>query len=84
MGIRTTSPGAYRRVKGVSVRSTRRWTHSHRKAAPALRTRAPGSRPASRRTWNPLQIPSTSPPAAANRRTARSTGLVAATAPGRR
>ena len=31
-----------------------------------FRSIAPGSRPASSRTWNPLQMPSTGPPAAAN------------------
>jgi hypothetical protein len=51
---------------------------------PALRRIAPGRRALSSNTWNPLQMPSTSPPASACRRTAAITGDSAATAPARR
>ena len=45
---------------------------------------APGSRPASHRTWKPLQIPSTGPPSRANAVTASMTGEKRAIAPTRR
>ena len=45
---------------------------------------APGSRPASQRTWNPLQMPSTSPPSRANSSTSVITGANRAIAPARR
>ncbi len=44
----------------------------------------PGSRPASHRTWNPLQTPSTSPPSRAKRSTSSMTGEKRAIAPTRR
>ena len=44
----------------------------------------PGSSPASQSTWKPLQIPSTSPPSSAKRRTASITGAKRAIAPQRR
>ena len=39
-----------------------------------MRSSAPGTSPASARTWNPLQIPSTSPPSSAKAATERITG----------
>ena len=45
---------------------------------------APGSSPASVRTWKPLQMPMTGPPDAANSATACITGEKRAMAPGRR
>ena len=44
----------------------------------------PGRRPASQRIWNPLQIPTTGPPARANSATASITGEKRAMAPVRR
>ena len=45
---------------------------------------APGSSPASHRTWKPLQMPSTGPPARAKRSTSSITGAKRAIAPTRR
>ena len=59
------------RLNGVSVCSTRTWTCSQRYFSPRLRSIAPGSSPASSRTWKPLQMPSTGPPRSANARIAR-------------
>ena len=50
----------------------------------AFGSRAPGSRPASHSTWNPLQMPSTSPPSRANSTTSAITGEKRAIAPARR
>ena len=50
----------------------------------SLRTIAPGSRPASSSTWNPLQMPSTGPPRSANALTAAMIGEKRAMAPVRR
>ena len=62
------APGPLRRraVNGVSVCSTRTPTNSQWNFRSRLRSIAPGSRPHSSRIWNPLQMPSTGPPAAAN------------------
>ena len=53
-------------------------------AAIRLRSIAPGSRPASSRTWKPLQMPSTGPPRSANASTAAMIGEKRAIAPVRR
>jgi hypothetical protein len=45
---------------------------------------APGRRPASVRTWKPLQMPTTGPPPSAKAVTAAMTGEKRAMAPGRR
>jgi hypothetical protein len=52
--------------------------------SPRFRSSAPGTRPASASTWNPLQIPSTGPPPAANSATERMTGENRAMTPARR
>ena len=68
----------------MSVRSTTTSTGLETKVSPAFRSSAPGSRWASQRIWNPLQIPSTGPPSAAWRWTACMIGLNRAMAPARR
>ena len=50
----------------------------------ALRSRAPGSRPASQSTWKPLQMPATATPRSAAFFTSAITGDWAAIAPQRR
>ena len=50
----------------------------------SLGSSAPGSSPASHSTWNPLQMPSTGPPASANSCTDSITGEKRAIAPQRR
>jgi hypothetical protein len=77
-------PGRVPELKGVAVRSTRMPTGRLTKRSRSLRSSAPGSRRASHSTWNPLQIPSTGPPSAAKRATARMMGARCATAPQRR
>ena len=52
-------------VNGVSVCSTLTNTCSHWNLTLRLRSIAPGRSPASSSTWNPLQMPSTGPPASA-------------------
>ncbi len=83
-GMTIVCPGSHRIVNGVSERSTRRGTSRQTKRSDSLRRSAPGSRPASQRTWNPLQIPSTSPPPSANAHTAAVAGEKRAIAPQRR
>ena len=56
----------------------------HRKRRPRFFCSAPGRSPASVRTWKPLQIPTTGPPARAKAATASITGEKRAIAPGRR
>ena len=84
MGMVSTVPTATPPVAMVSSRSTRTWTACERNFTVLLRSMAPGRRPASCRTWKPLQMPSTGPPFAANSVTARMMGLKRATAPVRR
>ena len=57
-------------IYGERLVSTRQSTVSQRKVRPAFFWSAPGSKPASVSTWKPLQMPTTGPPAAANRATA--------------
>jgi hypothetical protein len=71
-------------VSTLSVVSTRRRDASQRNFSPAFFCSAPGSSPASVRTWKPLQIPTTGPPAAAKAVTASITGEKRAMAPVRR
>jgi len=52
-------------VNGVAELSTTSGTSRHVNDSDAFGRSAPGSSPASVRIWNPLQIPSTSPPSAA-------------------
>ena len=66
----------------VAVTSTRAgW---QRKRSRPFFCSAPGNRPASVRTWKPLQMPTTGPPARAKDRTASMMGEKRASAPGRR
>ena len=80
---RASRPGSAR-VNGVSCRSTDRRTQRCSNRRLALRSSAPGTRPASASTWKPLQMPSSRPPRAAWSRTAPITGLKRASAPARR
>ncbi len=59
-------------------------TVSQTNFSPAFFCSAPGSSPASVRTWKPLQIPTTGPPAYACAATASITGENRAMAPVRR
>ncbi|GBC86832.1 hypothetical protein HRbin12_00831 [bacterium HR12] len=84
MGISSTSPGASPSVRGEREVSTRTCTTRQMNRSERLRIKAPGSSPASQRIWNPLQIPTTGPPAAANRTTSSMIGAKRAIAPHRR
>ena len=68
----------------VLVRSTRRLVHWHRNSSWRLARSAPGRRPDSHSTWNPLQMPITVPPESAKACTESITGEKRAMAPGRR
>ena len=59
-------PRAHARVNGVSGFSTTTSTWRQTKRSESFGSSAPGSRPASQRTWKPLQMPSTGPPSRAN------------------
>ena len=83
-GIDRRSPGAHARVNAVSALSTSTVTWRKRKRRCVLGSRAPGSSPASHRTWKPLQIPSTGPPSRAKAMTSSITGAKRAMAPARR
>ena len=83
-GTERTSPASQAPVTTVSVLATSTSTCRQTKRSPAFGSSAPGSMPASQRTWKPLQIPSTGPPAAANSRTASIAGAKRAIAPARR
>ena len=84
IGTRNVVPTGTSDVSTELDDSTRRVVVAHTNLRPAFFCRAPGSRPASVRTWNPLQMPTTGPPAAANACTAPITGENRAMAPGRR
>ncbi len=71
-------------MKAVSGCSTRRSTGRETNDSRLFRISAPGSSPASHRIWNPLQMPSTGPPAWAKACTAGMIGLNRAMAPERR
>ncbi len=71
-------------VNGVSSLAAAIDTSRPRNRRLRLRRSAPGTSPASARTWNPLQMPSTSPPPWAKSVTARMTGLKRAMTPARR
>ena len=68
----------------VSDDSTRRWIGAQTNLSEALRSSAPGSKPASHAIWNPLQNPTTGPPLSACLTTSRMIGLKRAIAPARR
>ena len=84
MGMTSVSPGRQSRVNGVAVDSTVTSTSAQMNSTCRLARSTPGSSPASHRIWNPLQIPSTGPPSAANDRIASMTGATRASAPQRR
>ena len=71
------------RVNGVSSRWAAIATSRPTNRSDRLRSSAPGTRPASARTWKPLQMPRTRPPSAANAATLRMTGLNRAMTPAR-
>ena len=73
-----------RAVNGVSASTTSSSTWRKTNFSEVLGSSAPGSSPASHRTWKPLQIPSTSPPSRANSATSSITGANRAIAPARR
>ena len=62
-----TVPGTTWSANGDALRSTRTLTQRQTKRRPAFWSIAPGRRPASSKTWNPLQIPQTNPPSCAKR-----------------
>jgi hypothetical protein len=78
------APGGQAEVQALAVDSTVTSTSRQTKRRPALRSRAPGRRPASHRTWKPLQMPRTGPPSLAKPATAPITGENRAIAPQRR
>jgi hypothetical protein len=71
-------------VSGVSAPSIERVTSRQRNLSDAFRMRTPGRSPASQRIWNPLQMPTTGPPAFAKAATSSITGEKRASAPQRR
>ena len=81
---RTATRRSARWVSTERVLTTSSSTVSHTKLSPAFFCSAPGSSPASVSTWNPLQMPTTGPPAAACSATASITGENRAMAPVRR
>ena len=70
------APARRRSGTGSAPRPARRErrTSGRRTAARGSARRTPGRSPASQRIWKPLQMPSTGPPSAANRATARHHG----------
>ncbi len=66
MGTRKRWPFAASEVKGELVVSTRSGTCLQTNFKPAIAQQRAGKQPASTRIWNPLQMPSTRPPSAAN------------------
>ena len=84
MGTCSSVPTATPRVSTERAEATRTPAVVHKKRSPRFFCSAPGRRPASVRTWKPLQMPTTGPPAAANAATAPMTGEKRARAPGRR
>ena len=84
MGMARTWLGLKRLVNLVLAFSARRRVISQMNLRLRLRSRAPGSRPASVRIWKPLQMPMTRPPLEANSFTAFITGENRAMAPQRR
>ncbi len=83
-GIERVSPPSQARLNGVEAFTTSSSTWRKTNRRPALGSSAPGSSPASHRTWKPLQMPSTGPPSSANALTDSITGEKRAIAPTRR
>ena len=71
-------------MKRESVDSATSSTWRQMNRSPSFGSSAPGSSPASQRTWKPLQMPSTGPPSSAKRATASIAGEKRAIAPARR
>src|SRR5580704_17383747 len=71
-------------VNGPTARTTSSSTCRKTNFKETFGRSAPGSKPASHSTWNPLQMPSTSPPSRANSSTSAITGANRAIAPARR
>ena len=84
IGIESRSPAPIAEPNGPAKSSATSSTCRQMKRSPSLGSRAPGSSPASQRTWKPLQMPSTGPPSAAKRATASIAGEKRAIAPARR
>ena len=78
------SPTAHAPVQAVDALTTSTDTWRQVNFKDVFGSSAPGSRPASHSTWNPLQMPSTSPPRAAKRSISPITGAKRAIAPTRR
>ena len=83
-GIDSDAPSSHARVQIVSRFSTSMSTWRQMKRSDRLSSSAPGRRPASHRTWKPLQMPSTGPPPRAKSATDSITGEKRAIAPARR
>ena len=83
-GTESRSPGSQPRVNGGVGVLDHESTWRQTKRNPSFGSSAPGSRPASQRTWKPLQIPSTGPPAPGELATAPIAGEKRAIAPARR
>ena len=79
----TRMPRRIKRVNGVDAFSTDRDVQPHMKRSVSLRSRAPGSSPASTSIWNPLHTPSTGLPSSAIALMPPIAGLCAAIAPAR-
>ncbi len=82
--MESVSPTVSDRANAASFDTTSRSTWRNRNRRLSLFSSAPGRSRASHSTWNPLQMPSTGPPAAANSATASITGEKRAMAPARR
>ena len=80
-GLRRAWPGS-RAARRLALSTSSTWWQ--RKRSSTLRSSAPGSSPASQRTWKPLQMPSTGAPPAAASATASIAGQKRAIAPARR
>ena len=68
MGITSSSPTGRPEVRTEAVEVTTTRAGWHRKRRRPFFWSAPGSSPASVRTWKPLQMPTTGPPGRAKRR----------------
>ena len=83
-GIESRSPAEHALVHAVDALTTSTATCRQTNRSDVFGSSAPDSSPASHSTWNPLQMPSTSPPWRANRSTSPITGANRAIAPQRR
>ena len=83
-GTESRSPTVHAPVHDVDALTTSNATWRQVNFNEVFGSRAPASSPASQSTWNPLQIPSTSPPRRAKRSTSTMIGDTRAIAPARR